>query len=456
MRSAACRCALALAASTSALVPPSFAAEREGRGLEKVAVLSLAGLGGGVPPEAVGKADRAIRRIFSDVGRLEVLGVQKRLSRPEAEDLAAELAASRRPGSAADPGSFGAGAFSEAELADLRGASLLAVPIVTSIETDFIEDSSTWETYLAAEMTIFDLRSPEGSAATVAVESRGYDDGDPEAATTDALGSLPGLLRYELGKAGVLRPGARAAAVTEKDLVLEIGAVSGARPGDEYELLAAAPGPSGAEAESACLVAVANAGPETSRCKILYSDGSGLDGARFAEVPRLGVDFEPYLRLLLGRAPDLARSKRGDAGASAVAGMRLPISRGFYGLRPYAAAQVPAGGVRGCGSAFVFPLDLLVGAEYRAERGRLTLVPYGGVGAGFVYASETIRGDGGSSSESPIPHFGGQAYLHLAFLASRDIRLFVEVGGEYWFSAFPDLYTDYGGVGIGAGVSIKL
>jgi hypothetical protein len=374
MRREAILFALALAALS---VP---AAAKDGTEREGIAVFSLECSDLDVPPEAIGRADRAIRGIFSGLGRYRVIGMAQSLTAEEASALAEEITEARRgPGADRSPRRFGEAEFTEAEFGRLVKASLAAVPLMSALESSFDEAEARWETEVKAELLLFDLDSGGGALGLVEVEVSGFDEADRELSICRAIEALPLLLQSELG-----------------------------------------------------------------------------EGARLVELPRLGVDLEPYLRVLVGRPPDLAIDPRAELGASVLAGLRVPVARGFHGLRPYAAVQVPAAGVRGYGPAFVFPLDLLIGAEYRLGAGRFSLVPYCGAGIGFVYASETIRGGSADSSKSVAPHLGGQAYLHLALLASRDVRLFVELGGEYWKSTIADLYTDYGGVGLGAGVSIKL
>ena len=57
----------------------------------------------------------------------------------------------------------------------------------------------------------------------------------------------------------------------------------------------------------------------------------------------------------------------------------------------------------------------------------------------------------------------GQANLALTYLISNNIRIVVEGGYLYWFSFdptqaipnFPGLFQHYGGIFVGAGVTIK-
>jgi hypothetical protein len=456
--------AVAFAALAAGPALSRLSAEGTGRGAESVAVLAL-GLSGEEPPlEALGRADRGIRQAIADRGRYGVFGLPQRLSRTEAEDLLQALVEARREGGPAHERRIGAASFTKIQIGRLRSASLVAIPLLSRIDSFYDDADGRWESILEVSVLIIGSGPDVSAPSVVRAESRGYDDDDRDLSIAAALEDVPRLLSLKLREAAAFRGGARVLVSSEGKAELGIGRDQGARKGDEYALLSIdAEGPVAGEAPLG-LVEIGKVGPGTSEGRAVYPSAGIAEGAMLEAVPRLGFDAEPYVRLIWniasggasGGAPDLDQDPRESGGASAIVGLRLPVSRGFHGLRPYAAVQVPAGGVRGYGSAFLFPVDILLGAEYRASLGRLSLVPYCGAGVGFVYASETIYAESSNSTDSVMPYLGGQAYLHLAFLASRDIRLFVELGGEYWISTVSDLYTDYGGVGFGAGVAIKL
>ncbi|HTX73454.1 MAG TPA: hypothetical protein VMC79_11560, partial [Rectinemataceae bacterium] len=138
-----------------------------------------------------------------------------------------------------------------------------------------------------------------------------------------------------------------------------------------------------------------------------------------------------------------------------IVGLKMPLTRGFYDVRPFVGVQVPVNGVRSVLTAFIVPIDVLFGAEYNLYLGRLTVTPYGGVGASYIYVSEALSGTSFDTSSTYLPHIGAMGYLRLSYLVTRDWSLYAEAGGEYWLSLATDLYTSYGGPGFGAGVSIK-
>jgi hypothetical protein len=92
-----------------------------------------------------------------------------------------------------------------------------------------------------------------------------------------------------------------------------------------------------------------------------------------------------------------------------------------------------------------------VGGEFNLYMGRLTLTPFGGVGASYAHLLVLDK----SSSTDWLSHIGGQAYLRASFLFTREIRAFAEAGVEYWIS-MDSFFNDYGGLSFGAGVAYKL
>jgi hypothetical protein len=81
----------------------------------------------------------------------------------------------------------------------------------------------------------------------------------------------------------------------------------------------------------------------------------------------------------------------------------------------------------------------------------LHVAPYAGVGFTYAHLTEAISG----YENDYLSHFGFQAGGRFGYLLSRDMRVFVDAGLDYWLSlGWP--FNDYGGVTIGAGISFKL
>ena len=171
------------------------------------------------------------------------------------------------------------------------------------------------------------------------------------------------------------------------------------------------------------------------------------------------MDAAPYIHFaqgsLLRVIGDPVEPESEEEGSNIILGLRMPLSRGFFDVRPYAAIQVPVNGVRTILSFVFVPVNVLLGAEYNLYLGRLAVTPYAGIGTSFVYITEAFSGETYDTSDMLFPHIGGQAYLNVSYLFNRNTKLFVEAGFEYWL-ALTSLYSNYGGVSFGGGVSWKL
>ena len=232
----------------------------------------------------------------------------------------------------------------------------------------------------------------------------------------------------------------------------------GIKKGDEYSVITSGSVEGFKDEREVGLVLIKDVGPEVSTGKVLYSSVSLSKDAQLREIPRLGFDAEPYFHLVNGTKLSVLdiNGNGGETGSNFVLGMRLPLSRGFYDERPFVGVQVPVNGIRNIGTAFMVPICVTVGGEYNLHLGRLTLTPWGALGASYIYVSEALSGYSRDTSDIYIPHLGFQAYVSASYLLSRDMRLYAEGGYEYWLSLASWLYSNYGGVSFGGGVAFKL
>ena len=55
-----------------------------------------------------------------------------------------------------------------------------------------------------------------------------------------------------------------------------------------------------------------------------------------------------------------------------------------------------------------------------------------------------------------LSHIGAQAYIRASLLFTRELTVYAQAGLEYWFTTNDVFFSNYGGLGFGAGVSYKL
>jgi hypothetical protein len=449
---------LVLALLASAMFAAPLAAQSPTVSEKKdVAIFALGYYGWAIPLEALGNIDVEIQKVFVDLGRFNILGYAERLSSGGLQQFIDTLKKAKEANFVMpEKFQFGEATLTEAEFNKLVGAFIIATPIVTEFNSRYNSDKSEWETDIKTNVTFIDVGAGGNVLGIAEVKSSGSDKDNQTKSISSAIDGIPMQLQYEVRKIEAFQISTRVLAVDKGEIKLQLGRNMGIKKGDEYSIIVSESVEGFKNDSEKGLVTIKDVGSEVSTGQVLYSSIKLTKDVQLHEIPRLGVDAEPFLHLITGAKLDVVFDRKGDTGTNTIVGLRVPLSRGFYGMRPFGAIQIPVNGVRSLFTAFMIPIDVTFGAEYRLNLGRLSLTPYAGVGASYIYLTEALSGTSYDTSNTYIPHIGAQAYVNAAFLITRDMRIFVEGGGEYWLSLASSLYTSYGGLGFGAGVSFKL
>jgi hypothetical protein len=422
---------------------------------QDVAIFGLGYYGWAIPLETLGSIDQEIQKVFVDLGRFTIIGVTQRLSSGGVQQFIDTLKKAKEANFVVpEKYQFGEATLTEAEFNKLLGAFIVATPVVSEFNSFYDEKKGQWETDIKTNVTFIDVGAGGTVIGVAEVKSSGSDKSNQNKSISGAIEGIPMQLQYEVRKVPAFQISTRVLAVSGSEIKLQLGQNMGIKKGDEYSVITGGMVEGFKDTREAGLVAIKDVGAEVSTGQVLYSSVKMSKDIQLQEIPRLGIDIEPYLHIVKGTMLDMKFDPKDDTGNNIIAGFRVPISRGFYGVRPFASVQVPVNGIRNFLTVTVVPIDLLFGAEYRLNIGRLSLTPYGAVGGSYIYVSEAISGY--SADTTYLPHIGAEGYLNVAFLATRNMRIFADVGGEYWLSLASSLYTNYGGLGFGAGVSFKL
>jgi hypothetical protein len=409
-----------------------------------VAILSLGYYGWIIPLEALGSIDSGIQRVFSDLGRFNVIGMTQRLS---SADLGEFVAAIKKDKASSfvmpDKYRFGEATFTEGDYNRILGSFLVAVPIITTFNSSYSSSGGRWETRLDTEVTFIDVAAGGSVVGVARVSTTGTDKENQLKSVSGAIDAIPSQLQYEIRSIPAFQINTRILSVSGGEVRLQLGANMGLKKGDEYSVIVTSSLEGLRDEREAGLILIREVGPEISTATILYGGKAMAKDAQLREIPRVGTDVELFLRYL-----------DGPGRVHFMPGLRAVPSRGFYGLRPYASVAIPLGvqasalGI----SVDVLPINVVVGGQFDLHLGRLTLAPYAGIGIAYIYSIEGLTVD---TSKNYFPFLGGQAGFQASWLVSRDMRVFVEGGAEYWL-ATNDLFSSYGGISAGAGVSWKL
>jgi len=410
---------------------------------QDMAIFGLGTYGYPIPLEVLGRVDLDIQKVFVDLGRFNVIGYQQRLSSadlPAFEDAIKKT----KEGSVVVPDKyqFGEATLTQAEWNRLVGAFIVAVPVVGSFDSQWNKQTLQWEANIAVDVTFLDVASGGSILGQAHVATKGTSKANQFEAISNALGGIGMQLTFEIRKIPAFQLQSKVLQVQGDSVTMALGRDMGVKVGDEYsiERLSTVAGLN--NDQEVGLIVIKNVGAQVSTGRAIYGGNQADSSAQLREIPRLGVDLDPYVHLV------------GMPGSwSFLPGVRAVLSRGFYDVRPYVAAQIPVGQTIGLFTALFVPINVTAGAEYDLGVGRATFTGYAGLGASYVHFFEAISGT--STDTDYFSHVGAQAWAKISWLFSRDMRVFVEGGLEGWLPV-STLFSSYGGIGFGAGADIKL
>ena len=441
----------------AALALGSLAAQPTVSEKQDLAIFAIGYYGWNIPREALGSIDTEIQKVFLDLGRFTIIGYSQRFSSTDVQTFIDLLKKSKEENFVLpEKYQFGEAFLTAAEFDKLIGAFQVAIPVVVSFDSEWNQRKGYWETNIKTTVSFID--GGTGTLTGIAdVETSGTDKDSQLSSIRSAVSAIPMELQYKIRSIPAFQINTRVLAASGREVRLQLGSNMGIKKGDEYSIIVSSTFQGFQDEREEGLVLIKDVGPEISTGVVLYSSMKPGEDTQLREIPRRGVDAAPYIHFVNGKLLQVLGSGESEAsGNNIIAGIRMPLSRGFFDWRPYAAVEVPVNGIRNIGTIFIMPINVLVGAEYNAYLGRLALTPYAGLGASYIYLSEVITGTSRDSSDTYIAHLGFQANLSASYLATRNVKIFAEVGYEYWLSLASWLYSSYGGLSVGGGVSVKL
>ncbi len=443
----------ALLLTALALAP--LAAQPKVTGMTRVAIFAMGYYGWNIPREALGSIDLEIQKVFLDLGRFTVMGYTQRFTSTDVQSFVDILKKAKETNFVLpEKYQFGEAFLTAAEFEKLLGAFQVAIPVVVSFDSQYDSKDNRWETNIKTSISFVDAGT--GTLTGIAdVQTSGTDKSSQLASIQGAIGGIPMELQYKIRSIPAFTLNTRVLAASGKEIKLQLGTNMGIKKGDEYSIIVASQVAGFQDEREQGLVLIKDVGPEVSTGLVLYSSAKPGPDTQLREIPRRGVDAAIYAHFAQGSLLRVIGDEPAEDGTNVIFGLRMPLSRGFFDVRPYAAIQVPVNGIRSILSVVYFPVNVLFGAEYNLYLGRLAVTPYAGVGGSFIVLSELFSGETVDTSEWLFPHLGAQAYLNVSYLFNRNTKIYLEGGFEYWL-ALTSLYSDYGGVSFGGGVSWKL
>lgn len=441
IRTAAIAAILLIVGSALAIAQPQISEKKE------IAIFSLGFYGWNIPSDTLGTIDIDIQRVFLDLGRFTIFGMEKRFSTSDVDQFITILKKMKESTFVLpEKYQFGEAFLTEADFNKLVGAFIIAVPVVTSYNSQFV-DNKEWRTDIKTNVTFIDVS--DGTMIGIAnVQTQGTSRETQYKSIQEAISGIPMQLQFEIRKVSQFQNVTRVLASGFGGVDIQLGQNMGIKPGDEYAVIESDELEGFLDEREVGLILIKEVGSTRSKGTVLYSSVPVVKDVQLREIPRLGVDMAVY-------AHNYTYFAGGNNLDSAfVIGIRAELTRGFYNFRPYGAVQVITDTSMG------IPLNAIIGGQYSAYLRRLEV----GGRAGFAGSTNAIlRLIEGAVSEDDDPwftHYGVSAGAYLSYLLSRNLKVFIEVQGDYMlgigdFIGFNPL-SSYGGYQLGLGATFKL
>ncbi|HCM27070.1 MAG: hypothetical protein A2Z99_20045 [Treponema sp. GWB1_62_6] len=425
---------------------------------QDIAVFALGYYGYDIPLETLATVDAEIQGVFVNLGRFNVLGQTERLSSKDVQVFIDTLKTAKQNNTPLpDEIKFGDVQLTEGVLNKLYGAFVVVIPTIVDYNSAYNDAQKQYETTIKTSVAFVNVA--EGTTFGFAnIETNGSSKETQYKSIKSAMDGIAFQLTYEIRKIPAFIINTQVLQVKGGEVKMQLGRDMGVQVGDEYVVIEKSELAGLSDEREDGLLLIKNVGPQISTGTILYAGKTLAEGAQLREVPRMGIDFEPYLMYLKYFSPvdgwelgDRNASSETD-GALAIGAMAL-ASRGFYDLKPLAGVQI------NLDTSLWFPIIAYAGLEYDIYIRRLTLSGFAAVAGGTNVVVKMIEEEVSETDEPWFTHYGIKAGAGASVLVSRDMRVFAKVGLEYMLGLADSAggpFQSFGGYGISAGVAFKL
>lgn len=425
-------------ASAQAFSQPQVSEKKE------IAIFSLGFYGWDIPLETLGTIDVDIQRVFLDLGRFTIFGMEKRFSTGAVDEFITILKKMKESTFVLpEKYQFGEAFLTEADFNKLVGAFIIAVPVVTSYNSQFV-DNKEWRTDIKTNVSFINVA--DGTMIGIAnVETQGTSRETQYKSVQDAINGIPMQLQFEIRKISQFQNVTRVLASGMGGVDLQLGTNMGIKKGDEYAVIETDSLEGFVDEREVGLIVIKQVGSTRSKGTILYSGIPVEKDVQLREIPRLGADIAVYGHTYTYLDDFM--------GSSFVVGARTELTRGFYDLRPYLAIQMIFD------SDMLFPLNAIIGGQYSMFLRRLEVGGRAGLAGSTNIIVKILQNEFSTSDDEWFTHYGVSAGAYLSYLIGRDLKIFAEVQGDYMVGLLDSLggaLQSYGGYQIGIGATFKL
>ena len=419
---------------------------------QDVAVFALGFRGYDIPEETLATVDAQIQGVFVNLGRFNVFGATERFSSKDAQafiDSLKNLKEKTTP--QPEELKFGDLQMTQELYDKLYGAFVVVIPTVTDYNSQFNKGQNQYETTIRTSFAFINV-STGTTFGFANITSVGTSKENRYKSIRSAVDGLAPQLSFQLRKIDAFTLKTKALRVRGSEVKMQLGRDMGIQVGDEFAVIDKIEIEGFADEEEDGLIVIKNVGPQISTGRAVYAGKTLEEGAQLREIPRMGVELAPYLRYL-----SYTDGVEGNTGAL-VLGAKAVAARYFYSLRPFVGAQI------NFDTDLWLPIGMYAGGEFNLFLGRLSLYGSGAIGGASNIVFKNVealveKATGTEDDNTFFSHYGVLAGAGLSILIGRDVKIFAEVGVEYWIGILDNLggpFSSYGGTSVTAGAALKL
>lgn len=413
---------------------------------QEIAIFAMGYYGYKIPAEALATIDVEIQKVFLDLGRFTVIGMDKRFSSNDVTEFISlikkvkeqnfEIPAKYR---------FGEEVFTEADFNRLIGAFIIVIPVVTNYNSQFNNSQNRWETNIKTTVTF--IEAATGTMIGIAdVESRGNSKETEFKSIKGAIDGIPLQLQYEIRKIPQFQNQTKVVSTKLGSVTLLLGQNMGVKKGDEYAIIVTENIDGYTNEREVGLVKIKDVGTTSSEGIVLYSNVKVQKDTQLREIPRTGGEVSAYAHL--------ASFPNSTTREALALGLKISMTRGYFGLMPYGFAQILLSDTKG------YPIGFGFGGEYALYLGRLELAGRVGLAGSSCILITWLQDVLSNKDDTYFTHYGLNAGAYLSYLLSNDTKIYASIQFDYMLGLLSGMglgewFDSYSATSIGLGVTFK-
>lgn len=412
---------------------------------QEIAIFALGYYGYKIPVEALASIDVEIQKVFLDLGRFTVIGMDKRFSSNDVNEFISLIKKAKEENFVMpEKYRFGEEVFTKEDFNRLIGAFIIVIPVVTSYDSQFNKSRNQYETNIKTSITF--IEAATGNMIGVAdVETSGTSKETQFKSIKSAIDSIPGLLQYEIRKISQFQNQTKVVSSKFGSITMLLGQNMGVKKGDEYAIIVTENVEGYTNEREVGLIKIKDVGTTSSEGIVLYSDVKVDKDTQLREIPRPEGEASLYAHLV-------SFDDNSSSDGSIAVGLKISLTRGYFGLMPYAFAQITFDEPKG------YPIGFGVGGEYAIYLGRLELAARVGLAGSSCVLITWLQDAFSNSDDTYFTHYGLNAGAYVSWLLSRDTKIYASLQYDLMLGLLDglgELFNSFSATSIGLGVTFK-